>query len=149
MNDQHEPKPDPFACCRNGEHQPVPDRQPSDAAVEAAAQELFRDQDGDFVQPDHPWLTTFESSRRPKYTRRARAALEAAYRVDEPRPALDRDQIEGLVTYFLAQREGCEQLRAANEASGADLTAIDYHARAETWQSAADAVLALLNGDGS
>lgn len=61
-------------------------------------------------------------------------------------PAVDRQVIEETVTYFRAQQEGCEQLRAANEQTGADLTAIDYHARAETWQSAAAALVAALTG---
>jgi hypothetical protein len=50
----------------------------SDEAVEAAAQALFIDQQGDFVQPAKPWLTTFEGAVRPKFARRARVALEAA-----------------------------------------------------------------------
>ena len=50
----------------------------NDDAVEAGAIALFRDADGEFVQPDSPWLSSFEQSRRSKYTRRARLVLETA-----------------------------------------------------------------------
>ena len=54
-----------------------------------------------------------------------------------PQPTLDKEALTGLVVWYRTQAEGCEQLRAANEESGADLTAIDYAARASTCASAA------------
>lgn len=67
----------------------------TEEAVEKAAKALFVEENGDFVQPRHPWLTTFERTSRAKYTRRARAALEAA----EPhlQPQVTQAQIEKVI----------------------------------------------------
>ena len=57
---------------------PTPDRQPSDAAVEAALDKL---EEQGVIEWDH-----------------VRAALEAAYRVDVPRPQVTREQIRKALT---------------------------------------------------
>jgi len=79
--------------------------------------------------------------------REFRAALEAAAPLlgTRPQPTLDAGALSELATWYRAQAEGCEQLRAANEESGADLTAVDYAARASTWASAAHYLESLIS----
>lgn len=75
--------------------EPAPDRQPSDAAVEAAAQAF------------HPTLwdglpgNRHAESAREDARLRVRAALEAAYRVDVPRPQTDLEMAELAIAHKL------------------------------------------------
>lgn len=65
--------------------EPAPDRQPSDAAVEAAAKASY-----EVLASVWRWLDLSDSEKNMR-RQRARAALVAAYRVDAPRPLLDRE----------------------------------------------------------
>jgi hypothetical protein len=106
----------------------------TDEAVEAAARALFVAQDGDFIQSDKAWLSTFEVSRRPKYTRFARAALEAALPHLEiaPQPVVDREQIKAAMC----------RLDGPVSTKSADVRAVVVEA---LYGRYADAVLALIN----
>lgn len=77
---------------------PEPDRHPSDAAVEAAAQQYWQagvDANTGGSGSKRDWM---------------RAALEAAYRVDVPRPLLDRDELGRVLIHF-----GADVRAEANE----------------------------------
>jgi hypothetical protein len=90
----------------------APDRQPSDAAVEATALAMFADEHCDKRQMQDVlgnWNSRLNGEDQALYRSMARAALVAAYRVDAARPLLDR---EALTRAFMAFRErngGCPE----------------------------------------
>jgi hypothetical protein len=75
---------------------PIPSRQPSDAAVEAAAQAIYACPPG---RRQIPWASVSNGPARDEFLRAARSALEAAYRVDAPRPLLDREAVAARLLY--------------------------------------------------
>jgi len=73
-------------------------------AIEAAAQALYVDNWGPFVQPHHPWLTTFEAARQHENERRARLVLDAAL------PAILAAERERIAQAILAKTPAYEEV---------------------------------------
>jgi hypothetical protein len=74
----------------------TPDRQPSDAAVEAAARGMLDAVVSDDPEAYQSWDEMTKAARDLSLAA-GRAALEAAYRVDAPRPCADVSAIEQLI----------------------------------------------------
>lgn len=151
-------------------------RQPSDAAGEAAAEALL---EAGFVDPDDGTIPQWHEENAPPWwthpSEAVKVALEAAYRVDAPRPLLDRDAVrlaiadeldgEGVVSYGLAPKLTDRVMDVARPIPTREQIAEamhDHWSETHRWRQGcrqdvcidifldrADAVMALLDGAGS
>lgn len=124
---------DPACPIHGGPAEPAPDRQPSDAAVEALAQALARRDKRPFTWADLP------PEDKSWYLDSAREGLVAAYRVDAPRP--QEPTADGVDALLWAHR-------AVASNGTQTVCACDRDWRSDTEHRAhlRNAVLALLNG---
>jgi hypothetical protein len=121
-----------------GPIEPTMDRQPSDAAVEAAARGMLDAVVSDDPEAYQSWDEMSQEARDLSLVA-GRAALVAAYRVDAPRPSIDRVAVERTLRDRLVRSNFSDNLHEPLRTQVID-----------QWVDVlAGPVHALLNGDGS